>query len=124
MNVEFLQKIGPQTFAIVWITDTPLGPDCPHYSTFHYLLGGTLRPRERSEMGFFQGTHYGKKLFLLHTVWGKTSIAHIKQFHNLIHSHRSHKAQMVFVGKDIPCEVEDLIDTRLRSEYDIVVFKY
>ena len=74
-------------------------------------------------MGLFEGTHYGRKLFLLHTVLGADSPSHLKQFYDLIHSHRFEKAQMILVGKGPPVEVQEVIETHFRPDYEIVTIE-
>ena len=122
LNTDLLRKIGPQTLAIVWMTEEVLGPDCPHYATFHYLFDGVLTEKKKREMSFFEGNHYGHKLFLLHTSQGEAS-DHLKQFHNLIHNYRSEQfRQMLFVADKLPVPIKDLIHGRFKTEYDIAVF--
>ena len=123
MDNELLRRVGSKTFAIVWMTEGPLGPDCPYYSTFHYLFNGILIPKQKHQMSFFEGIHYGQKLFLLHTSHGAPAIGHIKQFHNLIHRHRFEQAQMLFVVEELSTKTKELIRSRLQSEYEIVVVK-
>ena len=119
--MELLRKVGPQTFAIIWMTKNPLGPECPYYSTFHYLFSGILHPQKKHEMSFFEATHFGQKLFLLHTSYCYEAVGHIKQFHNLIHKHRFKGAQMIFVGEKLHEKVKELIKSRLQSEYDVFI---
>ena len=104
------------------MTENPLGPQCPHYSTFYYLFSGILQPRKKHEMSFLEGSHFGQKLFLLHTSYCEEAVGHIKQFHNLIHQHRFERAQMIFVGDKLPLKVKELIRSRLQSEYEIFIF--